>query len=157
MQFDKDIIDQHCQKYDNSCVSSAVEMILKLLKKVPIEYDELQEKYDNRRDVGFVTFNGYTFQDVIFKHEFGEYIEKRGPNYPLDNLFKRIDEELENNRYICISLVGQRSWHMYVIYEKSLNEYNAFSKSDGKTIYEDHVRRRIAEMGGTDILTYLET
>jgi len=54
MNFDKSLIDNHEQKYQCSCIPSAVEMVLKLIGKVGTDYYELQESWDNKKKVIFL-------------------------------------------------------------------------------------------------------
>lgn len=50
MNLDKSIIDNHEQKHQVSCIPSAVEMVLKLLRKVNVNYYELQESWKNKTE-----------------------------------------------------------------------------------------------------------
>ncbi|MCD6379961.1 hypothetical protein J7M07_05900 [bacterium] len=150
------IINKHKQLYPMSCIPSAVEMVLKLLGKAPLDYYEQQEAWDNRKDGNFSDYDDKEINGVRFKKEFGN---ARGDDFPLDELFARIDEELEAGRYVIISIKPPRSsFHMFVVFEKNDDgEYLAFSKgASDKTIncnngIEKHIR---GELKGTDILTY---
>ena len=151
MKFDSNIIDSHEQKYQVSCIPSAVEMILKLLGKVNVNYYELQESRKNKTDGNFSDFDGKTIKNIRFRKLFGN---PRDSNFPLQNLFVKIDEELNSNRFVIISLVSNSGWHMFVVYDKSGDEYKAFTKNGKQTQYENNVKKIVKQMQGTDILVY---
>lgn len=151
--YDKSIADKHIQRHETSCIPSCVEMILKLLGKVPSDFYDLQKKWQNRQDGSFGDFNGQTIFGVTFNQKF---TEARGKNFPMDRLFKRIDEELQAGRFVCVSLCSYRGWHMYIIHERINDNYASFSKNGQQTIEENNVRQIITNMHGTDILTYCE-
>ena len=153
MAYDRKIIDQHSQRYQMSCIPSCIEMILKLLAKVPSNFYDLQEKWQNRQDGSFGDFNGETICGVTFHQEF---TEPRGQNFPIERLFKRIDKELQAGRFVCVSLRSTGGWHMYVIHERTNDDYASFCKIGQKTVEENNVRQIIKNMQGTDILTYSE-
>lgn len=151
--YDKSIIDKHIQKYEISCIPSAVEMILKLIEKIPVDSFDLQDDWQNKQDGSFGDFNEQTICGVTFKQEF---TEPRGNNFPMDGLFERIDQELQDGRFVCVSLCSTGGWHMYIIHGKISNEYASFSKRGQQTIEENNVLQIITQMKGTDILTYSE-
>jgi len=150
MTYDQGIVEQHCQQHQSSCIASCIEMILKLLGKVPNDYYALQEKWQQYGSFG--DFNGNTIHEIIFHQEFAE---SRGPEFPIIKLFQRIDQEIEAGRFVGVSLTsGMGRYHMYLIYDKTTNGYAAFSKNFQATINESNVREIIIQMEGTDILTY---
>ena len=151
--YDKSIINKHIQRYETSCIPSCVEMILKLLGKIPSKFYDLQEEWQNKQDGSFGDFNGQTICGVTFNQEF---TEPRGRNFPMDRLFKKIDQELQAGRFVCVSLCSTDGWHMYIIHEKINDNYASFSKSGQQTIEENNVRQIITNINGTDILTYFE-
>ena len=53
MNLDQEIIKAHKQKYEYSCIPSAIEMVLKLLRKVGIDYYDLQDEWDNKKTGNF--------------------------------------------------------------------------------------------------------
>lgn len=145
-------INEHKQIFDTSCIASAIEMVLKLNKKVKTDYYELQNKFENKnRTLSFGNFDRKILFGMKFKILFNI---KREDDFPIDKLFDKIDEELENKHYVIISLESKAGWHMWVIYDKSNEEYYAFSKENEKTIYESEVKKIVKKMKGTDILVY---
>ncbi|MCK4224867.1 MAG: hypothetical protein KAX39_06780 [candidate division Zixibacteria bacterium] len=154
MVYDKDIINRHNQKHMASCIPSCVEMILKLLGKVHIDYYDLQDEWNNKADGSFANFDKKTIYDVTFHREFNQ---QRGVNSPIDELFERIDRELQDGRFVCVSLCSNDGWHMYVIHKRTNGDYAAFSKggqNGQETIEVTDVRQKVTNMRGTDILTY---
>lgn len=63
-QLDENIVDQHEQKYNLSCIPSTVELILKLLNRVPVDYYKLQDEWQNRNDGSFTNFDGRTIEGI---------------------------------------------------------------------------------------------
>jgi len=113
------IVKPHKQKYTYSCIPSAIEMVLKLLGKVDINYYDLQNDWDNKSDGSFGNFNGKTIKNLTFEHKFAI---PRNPNFPIEGLFRVINDEIASDRYVIISLFREnketrkKSWHIYVIY-----------------------------------------
>jgi hypothetical protein len=68
--FDRRVIDAHEQRYLRSCIPSSVEMVLKLMGRVPSSYGELQTAWKNKADGSFRDFDGKTFQGVTFCQKF---------------------------------------------------------------------------------------
>ncbi len=151
MNFDKSVIDNHEQKYNYSCIPSAVEIVLKLLGKVGTGYYELQNSWKNKTIGNFSDFDEKTIENVKFQKLFGD---PRGPSFPIQNLFAKIDEELKSNRFVIISLASNAGWHMFVVYEKLGDEYKAFTKIGKQTEYVNNVKERVKQIQGTDILVY---
>jgi hypothetical protein len=152
-ELDKEIIKNHKQIYNLSCIPSCVEMILKLLGKVDINFYSLQNDWNDKSDGSFNDFDGYKFENILFSHEFSS---SRGEAFPFKKLYDRIDTLLLCGFYICVSIRNLYGYHMYIIYEKIGNEYWAFSKkSNSEEILElINVKEIIYLMGGTDLLTY---
>jgi|SRR5208283_4293444 len=86
MSFDDTIIHAHKQKYIFSCIPSAVEMILKLLRKVPVNYYDLQDAWQNKCDGNFNDFDGKVVEGVKFHQKFNTRDHPRGPSFPLEGL-----------------------------------------------------------------------
>ncbi len=152
MEFDKKLIDNHEQKNSYSCIPSGVEMVLKLKNVVLPDFYGLQIDWKNKKHGSFACFDNFSCNGITFKFEFGF---DRDDNFPIDNLFNRINSELQNERYVCVSLESNGGWHVWVIHEISNNEYLAFSKSNCETIIITDVKQIIRRMKGTDILTYV--
>jgi len=152
MEVDWAVLDAHEQIDNYSCIPSAVEMILKLEGLMPVgDYTE-QEKWKNSKNGTFSAYHGVTIDNLKFKHEFAF---KRDSNFPLDDLFARISEEISDGRFVVISLeMRPREYHMFVIYREEGGEFLAFSKSGRETIPTEQVKAKIRGMDGTDILTY---
>jgi hypothetical protein len=151
--FDRDKIDRHQQLFDFSCIPSGVEMILKLIGRVPENYYALQESWGNKTDGSFGDFDQRTIAGVRFRRRFGV---PRGPKFPLKKLFAAIDAELKHGRYVLASLSsGGADYHMWVIVQRlDDGRYRALSKNGRETIEIKDTRERIQAMQGTDIATY---
>lgn len=150
------IIDEHQQLYELSCIPSCVEMILKLLDRVPVNYYTLQKLWGNKNG-GFADFDNKTIEGVTFHNVYDDKKFPRGDKFPLTELFSTIQEEITQGRYVGVSLENQnhRGYHMYVVYDMDSNrEFLAVSKNSQKTIYEDSIKKIITRMKGTDILIY---
>jgi hypothetical protein len=135
----------------------AVEFVLKLLERRPVNFFGLQQDWINRPGGAlglndFREFDGQKLNGVRFRAHYTP--PNRGAAFPVDQLFAVIDDELASKRYVIISLSVPGGWHNYVIYNRLPNaEYEAVTKVQ----YPEHiadVRQRVANIGGTDILTY---
>ena len=62
--YDRLKIDRHRQIYDAYCIPSSVEMVLKLIDRVPQDYFELQEAWKNKTDGSFANFDNRTIAGV---------------------------------------------------------------------------------------------
>jgi hypothetical protein len=151
------IIDQHQQISLQSCIPSAVEMVLKLLGKVDSDYYDQQSNWTNG---SFEDFDGQTISEVTFRRI---NLAERGPDFPHDQLFNIIDQELESDRYVVISLLGRfrevSVYHAYIIFDKTENNgylavTKAFTNRGQVTQFIDDVKNRVRQIQGTDILTY---
>jgi hypothetical protein len=160
MNVDYSKIMTHQQIYPDSCISSAVEMILKLNNKVDEDYYSLQvEQYrklhiennpDNEKYKSFNYLNGQEYYGLKFTN-----ISEQ----PADELFQKIDEEINEGRYVIISLGNQNGgFHMWIIYgcDKVDGDYLNFSKRYCSTelICFNHLKAHARYMGKADILTY---
>ena len=151
-KFDEKIIDAHKQAYGMSCIPSSVEMVLKLLGRVPASYYRQQDAWKNKADGNFSNFDGKTVEGITFHKQFGL---DRNDKFPLARLFATIDAELAAGRFVIISLASSGGWHMYLIYAKDADgDFLAVSKVGEKTVKTDHVKQIVTKMKGTDILTY---
>lgn len=155
MNIDISIIDAHEQKYHLSCIPSAIEMVLKLTKKVKGNFYDLQECWKNKEG-SLGDFHQKTIHGLIFE---SKYRLPRDSNFPLPSLFDDIDNELKLERYVIISLLMQNGrYHMYVIYDNNNGHYLAFSKKYKDTIYlkGSELKDNVIQIKGTDILVYKE-
>ena len=87
INFDKEIIDKHIQKYPYSCIPSCVEMVLKLLNKVNLGYYKLQDTWKNNKNGSFHNFDKNIIKGITFHHEFNM---DRGADFPIEKLTKRL-------------------------------------------------------------------
>jgi hypothetical protein len=153
---DRQIVDNHRQLDPLSCIPSSVELVLKLLRRVPEAFYDLQRDWRNKRDGSFRDFDGRTIAGIRFTILFHDF--PRGSEFPLTQLFDTIDNELAQGRFVIVSLANPAGWHMYVLYGRSDDgDYLNVSKaSDGsaRTISEPSVKTILGMMRGSDILTY---
>jgi hypothetical protein len=148
----QELIDKHEQLYPLSCIASAIEIVLKLLSKVDMDYYDVQNNWKNEDgELSFADFHDKTFQGVRFEHRFSI---GRNASFPFEELFETIESELIANRYVMISLPSKKGWHMWVIYQKQDDDFLAFSKAGKKTNYRNILKDEIWKVGGTDILVY---
>jgi len=151
--FNRAVIDRHRQIFSFSCIPSSVEMVLKLLGRVPSDYYSLQQAWKNKTDGNFDNFEQRTIAGVTFHRQFAT---ARCVMFPLKGLFAAIDAELAQGRYVIVGLSNDRNgYHAWVIVERlPSGEYRAISKSWEDTIEITDTKRRIEEMQGTDLGTY---
>ncbi len=151
-KFDVAIIDSHTQRYQMSCIPSSVEMVLKLLGRVPLSYYDLQNEWKNKSDGSFKNFDRKTVNGVTFHLQF---MLPRNDDFPLEQLFAVIHSELQQGRFVIVGLASGGGWHNWVIYDEDVNgEFLAVSKYDVKTMHIRNVKSVIRKMKGTDIGTY---
>ncbi len=151
-RFERRIIDAHEQRYGMSCIPSAVEMVLKLLGRVPGSYYDQQNLWQEKADGSFHDFDGRTIAGVTFHQRF---TQAHGDAFPLTDLFEAIDGELRAGRFVIIGLPSGGDTHDWVIYDEDTNDdFLAVSKSGARTLENIHVRKTIIDMKGTDIGTY---
>jgi hypothetical protein len=168
MKLNLDDIKGHSQIYEDSCVPMSVECVLKLLKLIPVsdfslQFDPQKSGHSNWIPPSFpypsdnpkIEFKREFFpQDIGIQDRGSEFMEKY-----FEPLFKTIDDELRNNRYVIISLESGIHWHMEVIFEKNAdNTYKTitfYHNPNNYKIYESQdLKQRVSNMQGTDILTY---
>ncbi len=151
------VLNAHTQLSPFSCIPMAVEFVLKLLGRIPLDYFDLQQDWINRPGGAlgfndFREFGGQTLYGVRFKAHYTPPV--RGEAFPLEELFSVIDHELASGRYVIISLAVPGGWHNYVIHNRLSNaEYGAVTKAQNREQITN-VRQRVTDMRGTDILTY---
>lgn len=151
-KFDRQIIDAHEQRYDMSCIPSSVEMVLKLMARVPASYYEQQTAWKNKADGSFHNFDGKTIAGCTFHQQF---TQAHGGQFPLIALFEAIDRELKAGRFVIIGLPVAGGTHDWVIYdEDAAGEFLSVSKAGPRTIENNHVKRTVTDMQGTDIGSY---
>jgi hypothetical protein len=152
MKLNRQVLTIHKQISPLSCIPMSVEFVLKLMGRVPLDYFELQKNWEVHSDDNFDKFNGKTIAGLQFKRMFSL---SHNDNFPFNELFTAIEEELRNERYVIISLSVPEGWHNYVIYDQLPNgEFRAVTKGRVPDQIEN-VRKIVCEMKGTDILTYV--
>lgn len=151
-RFDPALIAGHSQIYQMSCIPSSVEMVLKLEGRVPESYHELQTAWKNKRDGSFANFHGKTIAGVTFHQQF---TMARNAEFPLEELFATIQDELAAGRYVIVCLPVGPGCHNFLIYDEDVGgEFLAVSKAGATTIEERHVKAILLKMQGADIGTY---
>ena len=162
MNPDKEIINNHKQLSEYSCIPMAVELVLKLLNRAPSNYFELQTLWNNFRFGSFCNFDGRTVNGVTFHHEFPVNKGRGFPPERMKQLFDTIDREIKGGRYVVVSLPSGNDYHNFVIYNQTAEgeyeavskKYEAVSKNRSDTWWEVDVKKKINDMTGTDILIY---
>jgi len=158
----QEIIDKHEQKYPNSCIASAIEIVLKALRKVDVHYYDVQNKWPNEdKKLTFAEFHERTIQGVMFEHKFNI---ARSPSFPFEELVEAIDSELIASKCVMISSRTKQGSHICVVSRKLDGDFLFFTKASPKTdidletgkktIAGKITEREIRAWGGTDILVY---
>lgn len=148
--YDPKIVDAHREKYPSSTIPMTVELVLKLMGRMPPESFAVQEPWKNKRDGNFSDFDNKTIDGVTFHHKFDQ---PRGNEFPTEDLFDAIDSELDDGRYVIISLYTGRNYMLYVIVGRTADgDYHAVTKEGEQTWTITNVKPRVREMKGTDIL-----
>ncbi len=151
-KFNGKVIDSHTQRFPQSSIPSSVEMVLKLVDRVPASYFDLQMDWKNKEDGNFKDFDGKTIKGVTFHLQFRL---PRNNDFPLEKLFTAIHDELEAGRFVIVSLSSDGGWNYWVVYDEDPEgEFLAVSKAGPTTIQERHVKAAITRMKGTEIGTY---
>jgi hypothetical protein len=155
MNLNEDIVENHKQLFEWSCIPMAVELVLKLLGRMPADSFDLQTSWGNRHDGTFADFDGSTINGVQFKRQFSVDNGRGFPPEKLKQLFDTIDNELNSARYVIAALAVGGYYHNFVIYGPSLDgDYHATSKTTSGTWNRSAVKENVTQMAGTDILTY---
>ena len=129
----------------------SVELLLKLLERVPYDYFELQTEWGNKRSGHYRNFDGKIIAGVQFKIQFDV---SRNDDFPIEELFRTIEDELKNGKYVIISLLLNGGWYSCVVYDQLSNgEFRAVTRGRDKNEIEN-VCEIVRNMKGTDILTY---
>jgi hypothetical protein len=114
--FDRNIVNEHKQLFDFSCIPANIELVLKLTGREPVTFFKLQEAWSTKTDGSFADFDGKTIAGLTFHQRFKN---PRNKDFPLKRLMSVIDKELSSGRYVIVSLEsGKDLWHMHVIYGK---------------------------------------
>jgi hypothetical protein len=171
MQVNTSLLSDHRQIYPASCIPMSVECVPKLLGIMEAKDFSLQNDLAKHGTSDWVKSFTYpaTNPKVAFNREY--LLSDMGFSPDMNRgmffmqhyfvqLFNTIDNELDENRYVIISVSsGQNTWHMEVIYNKINNNlYDTltfyYDNLTNPTFYQINLRQRITNMQGTDILTY---
>lgn len=163
------IIKLHKQIAQNSCVPMSVECVLKLTGIVRPDFFEFQNDPQKIGTSNWV--KGFMYPEekpkVLFNRQFlptdlGQS-ENRG-DYFMSNLFHKlfdtIDKELENKRFVIITLDSGPNYHNYIVYDRENDStyklLTFFHGNPNPFTSSVNLKQRVSQMGGTDILTYEE-
>jgi hypothetical protein len=156
LPLDQDVLKNHLQFYEHSCVPMSVELVLKLMKALPIDTFELQRECGNipksSRD-----FDGRKISGINITRKFDD--KDRGDFFPLEKLFATIRSEIENGNYVqcaCKPNPHNASYHAYVIYGYEGDEFLAITKyyNNDATFYESEMKTKLRDTKGSDILIF---
>lgn len=157
MNLDPKIVAAHKQLDCDSCIPMAVEFVLKLCRRIPPDNFDFQQEWKNRQEPrekrNFGLFDGKILYGLRFRRQGNT---DRGSHFDLDGLFRIIKQEVNEGRYVIISLWVPNGWHNFIIYDELPNgEFSAVTKgrSEGDGPFHN-IRERVRRMQGTDILTY---
>jgi hypothetical protein len=156
MNPNEEVIENHTQLFEWSCIPMAVELVLKLLGRMPSDSFELQKSWGNRHDGSFADFDKCTINGIHFRRQFAVDGGRAFPPEKLTQLFNTIDRELTEARFVIVALAVNGNYHNFVIYDHAVSgEFQATSKVyRGGTWNRSDIKCKITEMAGTDILTY---
>ena len=153
-EWKRKIVHAHLQLYSESCIPTAVELVLILAGRVPSSYYDLQREWKNSKYGTFDIFVGRTIAGLTFHRNFWL---PRCAMFPFKGLFSAIDAELNAGRFVIIGLRDddESPFHAWVIVERLPDgEYLGFSKNGAETMEATDIRRRIISNGGTDFNSY---
>ena len=161
---------KHRQVSNGSCIPMSVELVLKAIglmdENTFIFQNDSTTSYQSHWVKGLTYPFGrprVRFARQFLLTDYPEYSNDRGQHFfddgHFEKLFATIDKELDEGRYVIISLKsGENCYHMEVIYNKiSDKKYETVTYDNNgpsPKFYEHNLRDRVEEMGGTDILTY---
>ena len=122
------VLIEHQQIFENSCVASSVEMVLKLEGFMEPGSFKIQEKYQNTAISGDC-FDGKTY------HKGAKWLKFHKKVFAdLASTFDSIKYELIKKRYVIVPLLTERqnynyTYHNHVVYALSENgEYRTLTK-----------------------------
>jgi len=146
------VVNNHDQKFQMSCIPSAVEMILKYYKVVDFDFYDLQNEWQNKTDGSFRDFDNKELYGITFSQKF---VLPRDENFPIDSLFQTIENELKTGKKVIISLPSDTGWHMFVICKQTPDgEFVAYSKLGSHTLILNNTKEIVKKSNGTEIMTY---
>ena len=93
------VLNRHRQIFENSCVASSVEMVLKLEGFIAFDSNDIQNKYGNK------AISGDCFDKETYRKG-NQYIKFHKKVFPdLRSTFEFIKNELKNERYVIVPLL----------------------------------------------------
>ncbi len=154
LPLDDIVLINHKQKYEKSCVPMSIELVLKLMGVMKVDDYRLQDEKGNESRWG-AEYHENEINNVKIIHSFDS---DRDDQFPMDELFKKIEEELDNDRFVqCVwKNDDMQDFHAYVIYGYNDNEYLAITYHAYETdvIRVDDMKSRLSKIQGSDILTF---
>jgi hypothetical protein len=146
------VVNNHDQIFELSCIPSAVEIILKYYKVVDFDFYQLQNKWKNKTDGSFHDFDKKKLYGITF---FQKFVLPRDAKFPIDSLFRTIENELKAEKKIIISLPSNAGWHMFIISEQTPDgEFVSYSKLGSHTLILRNTKEIVRNSNGTEIMTY---
>lgn len=146
------VVNNHDQISEFSCIPSAVEMILKYYQVVDFDFYELQNKWKNKTDGSFHDFDKKKLYGITF---FQKFVLPRDEKFPIDSLFRTIENELKAKRKVIISIPSNTGWHMFIISEQTPDgEFVSYSKLGSNTLILRNTKEIVRNSHGTEIMTY---
>jgi hypothetical protein len=146
------VVNNHDQIFELSCIPSAVEIILKYYKVVDFDFYQLQNKWKNKTDGSFHDFDKKKLYGITF---FQKFVLPRDAKFPIDSLFRTIENELKAKKKIIISLPSNAGWHMFIISEQTPDgEFVSYSKLGSHTLILRNTKEIVRNSNGTEIMTY---
>lgn len=153
LNLNKEVLGNHIQRYQKSCVPMAIELVLKLMGVVDLNYYDLQDEKKNTSRGG-EDFDKRIINNIQISIEFNFH---RGTKFPLEELFKKIKSELDGGNFVncAVKPPESRTFHAYTIYGYSDDEFLAISTDFNQGFeYIQDMKTRLINEQGSDILTF---
>lgn len=144
------ILLEHRQKYENSCFSSAIEIVLKLTGKISEDATSIQDMFNESIDFENDEQRNYFIKNykICFHKSFGR--ETIG-NFSFPRLESKINEQIDFNNFVILSLPSKYGtvddqcnyYHAHVFFNHGLKdaEYQSVTyasphiQADGHKLY----------------------
>jgi hypothetical protein len=147
MILNEDILKKHRQLFENSCVPSSVEMVLKLEGIYEADTFDIQNRYGNKPISG-----DYFDREIYRKGNKAIKFRKRIFIY-LPSLFEAVKNELRNKRFVIVPLLtsiqgNYLMYHTHVIYDLTAQgEYKTFTKfyQNDAIVYVNDMEKRFTD------------
>jgi len=86
---------------------------------------------------------------------FQKFVLPRDAKFPIDSLFRTIENELKAKKKIIISLPSNAGWHMFIISEQTPDgEFVSNSKLGSHKLILRNSKEIVRNSNGTEIMTY---